>query len=264
MPARAPDHVDAGIPGHVERAVVAELARGGDARGGPAVARQQDADVPGRAVDDDMRRRIGDAGRQQRGAGGGQHAQRIDREVADRDRDRHHPARRQAGAGSPRSPPAEGGGVGLGRVQEIGRQVDHVVAAAAGVGERTGAATRTLGGASSGDTGPRPRRRIRNSSGSGSSTRTSAAPRRSSLGGAEAAGRARQQHARMRDQLVRQRVQRRRRIVRRRAAAACGSAAMRLPSRYRPKLRGGPSTPSMPALLEMSVSTRSVKSSSRA
>ena len=41
-----------------------------------------------------------------------------------------------------------------------------------------------------------------------------------------------------------------------------GSEAMRLPSRYRPNVSGGPATPSIPALFEISVSTRSVKSSS--
>ena len=59
---------------------------------------------------------------------GRHHAQRIDREVADRDRDRHQSTRRQGTQVAGDRLDAEGGGIGVGGVQEVGGDVDHVPA----------------------------------------------------------------------------------------------------------------------------------------
>ena len=208
----------------------------GDARGVPGAVGQQDARAPGGAIDHGMRRRIGDAGGQQRRPRGRQHAQRVDREVADRDRDGHDAAGRQRAQVGGERLHGERGGVGLGGVEEVGRQVDDVVTAAV-AHRRDRALARQRDALVVAPGGRRPEAVLQR-----------AQQHRLGLQHAHMRGAERQQSRRCGSRPRRRPAARSRagsadtaarpaprRRSRRRARPGFGSAAMRLPSRYRPK-----------------------------
>ena len=122
--------IDAGVVRYIERPRVAPGAHGGDPLGAPRLGREHDPDVPGGAVGDHVPRRVRHAGGQQRLPRGGQHAQGIDRELADRDGNRDDATRRQRTQVGGQRFGGEGAAVGLGGIEEVPRQVHQVIGAA--------------------------------------------------------------------------------------------------------------------------------------
>ena len=194
-------------------------------------------------------------GDSKRGAHRRQHPQRINREIADRHRDRHDAVRRQHMQIGTDRLLGKGGGIGLRRIEEIRRQVDHIIDRPPGIGERPAPGMDIRRTAERRHRARARRAQCAHSSGSGSSTRICDGTQTQHLGRAKPAGSARQQDPRH-------------------AGSACTAAHPAPPPRnptrsaavsatrrsgcHRDTARScaaAPPRPACPALLEISVST---------
>ena len=161
-----------------------------------------------------MRRRILDACGEQCGPCGSQHTQCVDRKIPDRYRNRHYPTWPQRTQVARECLHRKCRDVGLGGIEKIGRQVDDVVIAAiADCRHRPGTGHCHPCVADPRRRRPKPVLQCAQEHRLRLEHMDMRRAQREDLRGAEASRCARQQHARVRDQQIRQRIQRRRRVA---------------------------------------------------
>ena len=118
--------IAAGEMDQVEGPLVAEAPDRVQGRGLDRTRRQKQPHVEGRAIDGDVARRLGDAGPAERRRGRDHGLHGVDRELADRHRQREQPVRRQQAEQRAERLDRQHGAVGLRLREEFARHVDDV------------------------------------------------------------------------------------------------------------------------------------------